>query len=458
MPDIRNPFEHHHGHDHDHDHGQGHAHDVPSQDLDPAQQSLHDALRVSFGVLKIAMLIVVVLYLFSGFFSVRQQEVAVRLRFGQIVGEPGKQEIPPGGPHFALPFPLEQVIRIPTNVQQLDFSTEFWFRIRPEEVGFTLDELSQRGSLTSAPLNPELDGSLVTGDANIVHARWSLSYKVNDAVRYLRNIGDSSLAQQVVRSAAESGIVRAAARLTADEIIKGQIDREAAIRDIQASLDAIEAGISVEQIAIFQPTPPVAVRDAFQAVTRAESEKARAIEKALQDRATILGETAGEAYGPILAMIRDYERILATGDAKEIASQEEKIDAALGALRVESELGSVPISGRVAQVINDAISYRASIDAKVRADADNFRTYYNEYKDRPARRRIIIDRLWQEAKAVILTGDIETLYVPPGRAWIKLNRDPDVARQRQLDDLKARGLDNSEFDTGLKSDVTGRPR
>lgn len=458
MADIRNPFEHHHGHDHDHDHGHDHAHDAPSQDLDPAQQSLNDALRVSFWVLKVAMLIVVVLYLFSGFFSVKQQEVAVRLRFGQIVGDPGKQEIPPGGPHFALPFPLEQVVRVPTNVQQLDFSSEFWFRLRPEDLGFTIDELSQRGALKSEPLNPELDGSMVTGDANIVHARWSLSYKIDDAVRYLKNIGDPKLAQKVVRSAAESGIVRAAAGLTADEIIKGQIDRESAIRDIQQSLDAVGAGISVEQIAIFQPTPPVAVRDAFQAVTRAESEKARVIEKALQDRSTILGETAGEAYGPILAMIRDYERVLATADADAIAAQEEKIDSALGALKVESEIGNVPISGRVAQVINEAVSYRSSIDARVRADADNFRTYFNEYKDRPARRRIIIDRLWQEAKAAIFTGDVETLYVPPGRAWIKLNRDPDVARQRQLDDLKARGLDESEFDTGLKSDVTGRPR
>ena len=76
MTQPRNPFEHHHDHgDHDHDL------EVAEQ-LDPAQQSLADALRVSFGFLKVAMVILVVFYLFSGFFNVPSREVSVRLRFG----------------------------------------------------------------------------------------------------------------------------------------------------------------------------------------------------------------------------------------------------------------------------------------------------------------------------------------------------------------------------------------
>lgn len=57
--------------------------------LDPAQQSLAEALRVSFGILKVAMLALLVAYAFSGTFSVGSNEVALRLRFGEYVGSPG---------------------------------------------------------------------------------------------------------------------------------------------------------------------------------------------------------------------------------------------------------------------------------------------------------------------------------------------------------------------------------
>src|SRR5690348_12096254 len=98
---MRNPFVHHHdhGHDHDHghgdhDHGDGHDHHhgegdgdghepggngrARFEELDPAQQSLADALRVSFGVLKAIMVVLLILYAFSGFFSVGNNEVALR--------------------------------------------------------------------------------------------------------------------------------------------------------------------------------------------------------------------------------------------------------------------------------------------------------------------------------------------------------------------------------------------
>ena len=87
--------------------------------LDPAQQSLAEALRLSFGVLKFFMVVLIALFLFSGVFSVREQEMAVRLRFGRILGLPGQQVLKPGGPYFSLPYPFEQVIVVPVAPQQI---------------------------------------------------------------------------------------------------------------------------------------------------------------------------------------------------------------------------------------------------------------------------------------------------------------------------------------------------
>ena len=54
--------------------------------LDPANQSLAEALRKSFRILKLLMLVLVVLYFLSGWFSVKPGDVGVILRFGRILG------------------------------------------------------------------------------------------------------------------------------------------------------------------------------------------------------------------------------------------------------------------------------------------------------------------------------------------------------------------------------------
>ena len=51
-------------------------------------------------------------------------------------------------------------------------------------------------------------------------------------------------------------------------------------------------------------------------------------------------------------------------------------------------------------------------------------------------------RLWQEAKAAILGGDVEKIYLPPGddkTIYLELNPDPQIRRRREAEtyrDLK----------------------
>ncbi|HEX7010798.1 MAG TPA: hypothetical protein VF184_12515, partial [Phycisphaeraceae bacterium] len=126
---IKNPFlhqhDHHHHHDDGHDHDHEHGHDHHLEELDPAQQSLSDALRVSFLILKAVMVVLLVLYLFSGVFSVTEgQEQAVRLRFGRIVGRPG-QQVYERGWHLGLPYPIERVIKVPVAPRQVSLANAF---------------------------------------------------------------------------------------------------------------------------------------------------------------------------------------------------------------------------------------------------------------------------------------------------------------------------------------------
>ena len=57
--------------------------------MDPANQSLGEALRLSYRVLQLGILALVATFLLSGFQTVQDGSAGVKTLFGAIVGEPG---------------------------------------------------------------------------------------------------------------------------------------------------------------------------------------------------------------------------------------------------------------------------------------------------------------------------------------------------------------------------------
>ena len=54
--------------------------------MDAGSQALAEALRSSFAIVKVVMVLLVLLFLASGFFTVGPQERAIILRFGKARG------------------------------------------------------------------------------------------------------------------------------------------------------------------------------------------------------------------------------------------------------------------------------------------------------------------------------------------------------------------------------------
>ncbi len=402
--------------------------------FDPAQQSLADALRVSFAILKFAMLAMLVAYAASGIFSVGSNEVALRLRFGDYVGDPGSRVLE-RGTYFAAPFPLEQVIKVDTRPMTVALDREFWFESADTDRGLTRDQI--RNS-RARPLNPLRDGSLLTGDMNIAHARWSVTYRVEDPVAFVTNVGDSSLAERLVRCTAAQGIVGAVAQLPADELLKGVVNRETALAVAQTALDDMGTGISIVQLTLDQVSAPASVARSFDAVTTAETDRSRRIVEAQQDRARILGETAGEASEPLLALLDAYERARETGTADELAAFERQIESAFDELVVDG----IGISGEVAEINNAARTYRTQVVERVKGDRETFERLLPQFERNP---RIILSRLWEDARERILSGDVETFYTVPGKLELQINRDPLIQKERQKQQIEALKERQSEF-------------
>ncbi len=412
------------------------AHASPPPALDPAQQSLAEALRVSFAILKIAMLGLLLAYAVSGTFSVGSNEVALRLRFGDYVGDPGNRVLE-RGTYLAAPFPIEQVVKVDTRPTTLSLDKEFWFETTKNESGLTRAQLQGQ---KAQPLHPLRDGSLITGDSSIVHAKWTLTWRVADPVAFLTNVGTKPVAESIVRLVAQQGIVQSVAQLVADDMLRGIVNRELAVGLMQRRLDDMRTGLVIDQLALDKVSAPMRVAGSFDAVTSAESDRAGRIVAAQQDRARILGETAGEASGTILELVTAYEQAVERGDAEAARRLQETIDVGIGDLQI----GAAPIGGEVARVVNAAKTYRTQIVEQVAAEAEAFAQLLPQYEVNP---RLVLAKLWEDARERILTGDVETFYTVPGQLELQLNRDPELLKARQKEQLRSRKREQREAES-----------
>src|SRR5512138_2501432 len=79
----------------------------PVTPLDPGSRALEEALRSSFVVVKVVLVLLVLVSIFSGIKTVAPQERAVILRFGKPIGTGTEQLLGPGL-HWAFPYPIDE--------------------------------------------------------------------------------------------------------------------------------------------------------------------------------------------------------------------------------------------------------------------------------------------------------------------------------------------------------------
>ena len=64
--------------------------------MDAGSQALSEALRSSFGIIKVVMVLLVLVFLGSGLFKVGPGERAIKLRMGRVVGQGQQALLEPG--------------------------------------------------------------------------------------------------------------------------------------------------------------------------------------------------------------------------------------------------------------------------------------------------------------------------------------------------------------------------
>jgi modulator of FtsH protease HflK len=287
--------------------------------VDAGSQALAEALRSSFAIVKVVMVLLVIAFLFSGFFTVGPQEKAIILRFGKPLGH-GEKALLGAGAHWAFPYPIDEVVHVPiAQVQQIE-SSACWYHQTPEQ-----EALGQEPP-ASAFLDPLVDGYALTADTNIIHLKATLSFNIEDPIRY---VFDFESITNAVQNVLNTALLDTAARFTVDDILtQDRLGFQDAVRHRVEELIQIEQlGIIIQQFAV-DSQPPIYLKQAFDDVV-----------------------TAGQNRQKLLIDARNYENQVTNNASAEVTS---KIDIA------EAE--------------------QTQLIQRVTSDANNFRKLLPEYE------------------------------------------------------------------------------
>lgn len=406
-------YEHPHSHQCNHSHEDSSA-PLLEEPLDPGSQSLADALRVSFRVLKFIMVVVVVFFLFSNVFIVDQTQKGVVARFGEHYGP-----VRDPGLHFALPYPIDEIIKVTTSPKTMKVDS-FWLVLRDKEKARDLSSLSSRGK----SLDPAKEGALLTGDKAIMHVLLHVQYRINKAKEFVQNVGNDGDEGPLLQAVLKNAAVAEAARITADviwrdagylaDLVKGHA---------QKTLDAMQTGLLLENVSGEKSYFPLQVKNAFLSVSDAENKKIQLINEANGERVKILNAVAGEAWKALNDEIEKFDHV--PDGAERVAVM----------AKIEDILMS-DATGEAGSIIRLAERDRDAIIAGAQGEVSQFEQLLAEYRRNP---ELFVKRFRQSMLGELYTQPGVTKYIlPEGQKQIGLwiNQDPEAIREAQREHMK----------------------
>lgn len=223
------------------------------------------------------LILVVIVWLLSGFYMVNAGHVGIIRRFGMFVGDPKSPGTKPGI-HWHLPYPIETV-----DKPHVD-------KLRRVEVGFRTIDQGPPARYSDRPR----ESIMLTGNLNIVDCDMIVQYRIIDPYKWLFKVRDLEI---TVQSASAAALRQVIGKHEIDEALttgKSNI-QEKTKEQIQAILDRYDAGLDVVKVQLQDVGPPEAVSHAFKDVASAKEDRERLIKQAEGYYNDLIPRTRGEA-------------------------------------------------------------------------------------------------------------------------------------------------------------------
>jgi membrane protease subunit HflK len=208
-----------------------------------------------------SIILVFVLYLMSGTYSLENGQKALVVRFGEVV-----KEVPDSGIHYSLPWPVDKTTKVYTSEVQTISITE------------KLDKQVER----------------LTGDENLIVVNALISYDIKDLFKYIYKCSN---VKKALQSAGQMCLTRELTKMTVDDVMTtGKSLLRLIVKEkLQEILDDMELGIRVISVELTEISPPESVSDAFMAVSNARVKKQEIIKDAEGYANSIIPKARGDA-------------------------------------------------------------------------------------------------------------------------------------------------------------------
>lgn len=227
----------------------------------------------SFGGMSVFFILLLVgLSVWSSYYTVPSDSVAVVQRFGKHL-----KEVPPGL-HFKLPLGIDKATIVPVKRQ---LKQEFGFATPGAKDPY-------QGSRSGGR-----ETQMVTGDLNAALVEWVVQYRISDPVRFLFEVREPA---ETLRYVSESVMREVVGDRTVDEVItigRQEIEIDALVKMQELSSKYV-MGISIDQVQLKNINPPKPVQESFNEVNQAQQSKEKLINEARQEYNKVIPLAEGE--------------------------------------------------------------------------------------------------------------------------------------------------------------------
>ncbi|MGH7942909.1 MAG: FtsH protease activity modulator HflK [Limisphaerales bacterium] len=229
--------------------------------------------KILSSLLLVAIVLVILAIIVTGFYTVPADSQAVVQRFGKYTSteEPGL--------HFKIPLGVDQVTIIPVSRQlKMEFGYSSANALNPHQ----------------GDTDPDATMDMVTGDLNEAEVEWVVQYRITDPTQYLFAVQDP---EDTLRAGSEAVMREVIGDRTIDEVItygRQDIENETLVL-LKALVQEYKLGISIDLVQLKNVNPPEPVQAAFNDVNNAQQEKQRDINQAQGQYNTVVPKAHGEA-------------------------------------------------------------------------------------------------------------------------------------------------------------------
>ena len=214
-------------------------------------------------ILMFIAVVVVLILLWTVWFTVQPEETGIVQRFGKVVRTAGP------GLHFKLPYGIETIRTVPTA------------RVLKEEFGFRTTTVATPGRRTQYADNKayKTESLMLTGDLNVIDVQWIIQYRIEDPVRFLFYVRETP---KTIRDITEAVMRRVVGnRLGSDVLTVGRVEVSSEAKvEIQKILTEYGTGVRLVTVELQDVTPPDPVKPAFNEVNEARQDRERTINQA----------------------------------------------------------------------------------------------------------------------------------------------------------------------------------